>query len=401
MRVLVLTQHFAPEVTAGRFRVEAFAEALLARGHAVDVICPVPSHPHGIVPPEYRGPAVRRRRRGRLSVSYVPVLTSPAKSTATRLAYYASYAAAATVMGAVARRPDVVLASSPPLSVGAAGAALAARHRRAWVFDVRDLWPESAVTLGELSPGPALRGAEWLERRLYRGAKLILTPNRAFATHIASRLDDPGKVHEVPNGTTTEWLDMGESDVDRRELGLPDDRFLWAYAGNLGLAHAVDEAIDAARILGPEFLLVIAGTGPRATALRERARGLPAGTVEFRGLVEPMTAARLLRTADAVLVAERQRKTVSAKLYDCCAIGRPVVTVAEGELARVVSDGALGLVVPPGDPAALADAVRGLRDDPNAARPLTQAARAFAEESLREVQAERAAELLESVTGPR
>src|SRR5687768_15728959 len=121
MRVLLIAQHYPPEVTAGAFRIRSFAEGLLRRGHSVTVICPVPNHPRGVIAPGYRRRAWLRREVGGVDVLYVWVHTRPEKTTASRLAYYASFAAAAGAAGAAVRRPDIVLASSPPLSVGAAG----------------------------------------------------------------------------------------------------------------------------------------------------------------------------------------------------------------------------------------------------------------------------------------
>src|SRR5262245_35214749 len=113
MRVLLLTQHFAPEVTAGRFRVEAFVDAFVRNGHDVDVICPVPNHPSGVVDPDFRGRLRVRKRVGDAQVTYLWVATSPHKTPRTRLAYYGSYAGLATSAGIMRSRPDLVVASSP------------------------------------------------------------------------------------------------------------------------------------------------------------------------------------------------------------------------------------------------------------------------------------------------
>src|SRR3954451_10945190 len=126
MRVLILTQHFAPEVTAGRFRVEAFADGLVGRHHEVHVVCPVPNHPRGVIEEGYRGRLVLRRRVGGSHVTYLRVVTARQKTFWTRIGYYGSHAALASVAGSLARRPDAILASSPPLPVAAAGALLAA-----------------------------------------------------------------------------------------------------------------------------------------------------------------------------------------------------------------------------------------------------------------------------------
>jgi colanic acid biosynthesis glycosyl transferase WcaI len=399
MRVLLLTQHFAPEVTAGRFRVEAFAQALRERGHEVHVICPVPNHPRGVIEQGYTGRLVLRRAVGGVRVTYARVAVVRRKTVFRRLAYYASYAAVATVLGALDRRPDVVLASSPPLSVPAVGALLAARHRVPLVLDIRDVWPDSPVDLGEMRAGRALSAAQRLEQAVYARSAAIVTANDAFGRRIAERSPAGSTVAVVPNGTTTEWLEIGESEVPRASVGLPRERFVWAYAGNVGLAHGLEHTVDAARLLGEDYLLLVIGEGPRRHDLEDRVARSASSLIELRGLMSPLQAATNLRAADAVLVSERQTTVVSAKLYDCCAIGRPIVAACRGELQRVIERAGIGLTVPHGDPAALADAMRRLRSDPALGRDLVEQARTFAREHLRDAQARRCAEVVESAAG--
>jgi glycosyltransferase involved in cell wall biosynthesis len=395
--VLVVTQHFTPEVTAARFRVEAFVDALVGRGHEVVVVCPVPNHPQGVIQEGYRHRPLIRRALNGAEVRYVWVKTSPRKTLWTRLGYYGSFAALASAVGAVGVRPDLVLASSPPLTVGAAGALLGRRHRVPWVLDVRDIWPESAVALGELDNARAIALAERLERSLYRGASAIVTVNQAFRAWIAARAPVQRNVEVIPNGTTREWLDAGDAEVDRASVGLPSDRFVWAYAGNLGLAHGLEHAIETARLLGDGFRLLVIGDGVERTSLEARAAALPPGLVEMRGLMTPAATARHLRAADALLVSERQEHTVPSKLYDYAALRRPVVAACRGELRRVVEDEGIGIAVAHGDAPALADAVRAVRDRPDHDGGLAARQRRFAVEHLRQAQAARLAELLERV----
>jgi glycosyltransferase involved in cell wall biosynthesis len=396
MRVLILTQHFVPEVTAGRFRVEAFADGLVARGHDVHVICPVPNHPRGVVEEGYRGRLVLRRRVRGIQVTYLRVVTAREKTFWSRIGYYASYAALASAAGAAMRRPQVILASSPPLPVAAAGALLAARHRAPLLLDIRDLWPESAVALGELRQGALLTAAERLERLAYSRADCIVTTNDAFRRWIQERAPAGARIQVVPNGTSTDWLRVGASEVSRSSVGLPDRRFVWAYAGNIGLAHGLEFTVDAARLLGEEYMLLVIGDGPRRFALEARTATASPGTVDLRGLMSASNAALHLRAADAVLVSERQEMTVSAKLYDACAVGRPVIAACRGELRRLVEREEIALAVPHGDAEALAGALRRLRSNPDLGARLSHRAREFARLHLRERQAETLTELLES-----
>lgn len=401
MRVLIFTQHYVPEVTAGRFRIEAFAEAVAARGHEVEVLCAVPNHPHGVIEPGYRGHLVVRRQVGGVRARYLWVWTSPTKNLWTRLAYYGSYAALASAAGALVRRPDAVFASSPPLPVGAAAVAVAARHRVPWVLDVRDLWPQAADVLGELRSPRALRLAERLEEGLYESAAAIVTVTEPFRDHIAARTSDPAKIELIPNGTTRVWLDAAEHAVDRASVGFPEDKFVWAYAGNVGLSYGLEAAIEAARLLGDGYQLVIIGEGPMRSRLMQRAATLPAGQVSFRDLMPPEDAARHMRAADALLVPHKKTldKVVTSKLFDCCAVGRPVIVAAEGEMRRLTSEADAALGVPAEDPEALAEAVRRLKEDPELRAQLGEHGRAFAAQYLRERQAGQLASLLESVAG--
>ncbi len=400
MRVLILSQYFTPEVTAASVRVHAFAEALAGRGHEVEVLCEAPSHPSGIVEAGYGGRTFDRRSMDGFAVTYARALTSPSKRARHRVASYGSYAALALAGGGRRGRPAVILASSPPLSVGAAAAMLARRWRVPWVFDVRDLWPEAAVVLGELRGRRAIAAAEHLERALYRSAAAITTTTEPFRDHVTEITGEPSRVLVVPNGTTRLWLEQGRREPDRAAVGSPE-AFVWTYAGNLGPLQDLESAVRAAVELGAGYRLLLVGEGSARARLTELAEELRA-PVEFKGLVQIDEAARILRASDAVLVSlgaePALRKFVPSKLYDCAAVGRPMVVAADGEPARIAAENGMALVVPPGAPAELAAAIKRLRESPELRDSLVPAATAFAAESLREVQAARVADLLEELS---
>jgi colanic acid biosynthesis glycosyl transferase WcaI len=382
MRVLIFTQYFPPEIGATQARLHSFAAGLAERGHDVEVVCEMPNHPQGVVHPGYGGRLVERRTLDGFRVNYVWVRTSKTKTPRSRLVFYGSYAASAAVVGVARKRPDVVFASSPPLPVAVAAAAVAARHRVPWVLDVRDLWPDAAVAMGELSEGRALHAAEWLERRLYTSAAAITTVTEPFVRAIAANVDDPEKITLVPNGTTQFWLDAARLEPDRAALGLPEDRFVWTFAGNVGKAQGLEAAIDAAALLGDNFRLVSLGNGPARAALEERARLASPGCVLFRDQVPPSVAAEYLRASDALLVSlaadEKLRSFVPSKLYDCFAVGRPVIVAAAGEAARLADEASAAVTVAPDSPNALAYAVRRLQADPQLGDELPARARRFA-----------------------
>jgi glycosyltransferase involved in cell wall biosynthesis len=327
------------------------------------------------------------------TVRYVWVYARPRKSTLNRLLLYVSYSLMSSLVGAVGPRPDVIVASSPPLPVGVAAMLLARRFRCPWIFDVRDVWPEVAVVLGEIDNPRMLAVAEALERRLYSEATAVVTTTEPFREHIAAASPPGTRIEVLPNGTTRRWLEWGAANVARADVGLPEDAFVWTYAGNLGLAQGLEHAVEAAALLGEGFQLCLVGDGPRRRSLEEQAAALPDGAVAFKGLVEPELAARYLRASDATLVCldpdPRLGWFVPSKLFDACAIGRPVVLAAQGEAARLASEAEAATVVAPGSPEEIVAAVRDARSGSGDRASASAASREFAAAHLREVQAAR------------
>jgi colanic acid biosynthesis glycosyl transferase WcaI len=280
---------------------------------------------------------------------------------------------------------------------------VAGRHRVPWVLDVRDLWPAAAVAVGELSGHRVVAAMESLERRLYRSATSITTPSESSKDHIAAVCGSPEKVHHLPSGTTEDWLRLGEQEVDRAELAVPAETFAWTYAGNIGLAQDLATAVEAAALLGDGYRLVVVGDGPVRGQVEAFAERVAPGSVTFTGLLPKDRAARLMRASEALLVSLADTPgiayAVPSKLYDCCAVGRPVIVAAAGEAARIAERESVAITVPPGDPEALADAVRRLRGEPALRDRLAASGRAFAVDNLRERQAERLESILASAAG--
>lgn len=401
MRVLIFTQYFTPEIGATQTRLHTFAAGLAERGHDVEVVCEVPNHPQGVVRPGYGGRLVDCRRLDGFGVTYVWVRTRPTKSTRTRLAFYGSYMAMAAAVGSLKGRPDVILASSPPLPVAVAAAAVAARHRVPWVMDVRDLWPEVAVAVGELSNPGMLVAAERLERWLYRSAAAITTVTDSFRDSIAAVTADPEKIHVLPNGTTLLYVEAADLEPDRATLALPADKFIWTYAGNVGVAQGLETAIDAAGMLDDGFQFLILGDGPRRAALEAHAKKLPQGSVVFRDQAPQREAVRYLRASDALLVPLAADpvldKFIPSKLYDFCAVGRPVIVLSSGEARELAARAGAAMSCHPGDADGLAHAIRQLRDDFGLRNRLAVAGVRFGRLNLRDKSMHMLAKLLEEI----
>lgn len=401
LKILLVSQYFPPEIGATQSRMQAFAEYLSARGHDVTVIAEFPNHPLGNIPDRYRRRVVEDDRSNPYRVLRVWVRATPEKTQMTRLSFYTSFMAMATLVAPFTGRPDVVLATTPPLFTGLAGWAIARTMRVPLVLDVRDLWPAAATSLNQISPGFVTSAAELIERRLYRAAAAVAAVTQPFCEHIDGIRQRPPATTLIPNGTLEQFF-LENGNVDR--LGVEDGRFLVTFAGTHGIAQALPSALDAAELAKDYADFAFVGEGPVKPLIAEQAQTRKLGNVHFHAQVPLEGIAPILRGSDALLVTLSAHPTfekfMPSKLTDFMAIGRPVLLAAAGESARFVDSAGAGLVVPPENPSALADAVRWLREHPDEAGEMGRRGRAFARKHLRSDQAARLEDLLYAITAP-
>ena len=395
MRILVVSQYFAPEPGATQNRLGAFADGLAALGHDVTVVCEQPNHPAGVFHRGYGRRPLMTARTGKVTVHRLWVATSPVKSTARRLAFYGTFAAGAGALTAVLPRHDVALITSPPLP-GALTAAGAMRARRTpYVLDVRDLWPSAAQALGELSNRRVLMAFERAERWAYRGAAAVTTTTRPFCRHIDRVAERPVSVL-LENGAL-------DSLVNRTPAPAPaPEPFVVGYTGNFGIAQGLGVVLDAAEALrdspGPPVRFRLVGDGPVREWLLDERRRRHLDTVEIKAAVPASDVPAVLADCHALLVPLRDNAVlddfVPSKLYDAMAAGRPALVAARGEAAMITQDTGCGLTVPPEDGAALATAIRSLQADPERTAAMARNGRAAGVERGRSRQIERLQETL-------
>jgi len=408
MRILYLSQYFPPEVGATQTRAFEMACNLVRLGHKVTMLSEIPNHPTGIIPPEYRGKLYERSELEGIDVLRLWVKTGPVKTTATRMAFYLSYMVSAFLAGIfLARgRYDAVYATSPPLFVACAGWALSRARRIPFVFEVRDLWPAVAVSLGELTNPRIIRLAESIERFLYRKAAAIVAVTRGFCRHIEG-LGVPGdRIAWIANGTLPDLFDPARGDSGlKQQLGL-EGRFVVTFAGLHGLAQGLPSILEAAALLQTQdrirFLFI--GEGPvkdELVGIRNQ-RGLT--NVVFLPGVACDDVVAYLNASDALLVPLKDdaifETFIPSKLFDYMACARPIILSVPGEAREILEEAGAGIYVPPEDPHRLAQAILDLSQDPDLDR-FGQAGRTFVVQRFsRQVQAEQLAEFLYQVLAP-
>ena len=407
MRILYLSQYFPPEVGATQTRAYEMAQGLLRAGHHVTMLAEVPNHPEGVIRPDYRGKFWARESFDGIDVIRVWVKTAPVKTFKTRMLFYLSYMLNALLAGLLLARGryDAIYATSPPLFVGAAALALSYLRRTPLVFEVRDLWPESAVALGELRNPRFIRWATRLEEACYRRARRIVVVTEGMRARLLERGIPAVKLALIPNGANTELFQPQPAAGQqlRADLGL-EGVFLIVYAGIHGIAQGLETALYAADRLraNPRIHFLFIGEGPcKADLLALKAQlDLPNVTLLEAQPREAIPA--YLSAADVALVPLRRvelfKSALPSKMFDAWACACPVVMSIDGEARTVLERAQGGRFFPPEDVAALVNAIEDLAADPTACRRMGENGRQFvAAHYSRQAQARALVTLLEDL----
>ena len=404
MDVLYFHQYFATRRRSTATRSYELARRLVERGHRVTIVSRDTRMLEAGRDERPAGRVVAREQVDGIDVLFLNVPYANRYPTPVRLASFTAFTLAASVAGALERKPDVVFASSTPLTIGIAGLLTARAKRVPFVFEIRDLWPAVPVALGALRGRAAIGSAEWLERRLYDGAKRIVVLSEGSREELERRGIPEEKLVFIPNASD---LDVFRPDVVdetfRARHGL-EGRFVALYAGAMGRANGLDQLVDAAATLlrlGDEQVAIVAlGDGGERMQLEERAAGLRLGNLRFLPPVPKEELAGIVGAADVTLTIFAPHPILETnspnKFFDSLAAGKPVVVNLDGWLRRVVEENDAGVWVPGGNAEALAGALSVLAANPDRVARMGRNARALAEREFgRDEMADRLAQTLE------
>ena len=385
MRIVVLAPHFAPDVAPTGLVATRLVEELARRDHFIEVFTSLPWYRDHRIESGYQGRTVRVEDTpwGRVT-RMDPFPTSDKLNLVRRAVGYASFSTLAGIMASRGERADVVMAMSPPLTLGFSGWLAARRRRAPMVFNVQDVFPDVAVELGYLTNRRVIGAARRLERWVYRRAAAVTVLSDDLRENVAAKVSAPERVHVIPNFVDTEAIVPGDRmNAYRQEFGL-GDRFVVMYAGNVGLSQALPTVLDAAAALAEEedIAFVINGQGAQRQELEKRARGM--SNVTFVDMQPVERLPEVLAAADVHVVPLRRglaRASVPSKTYSILAAGRPILASVDAgsEIASLVDRTGAGVSVPPEDAEALTKAILRLRDDRAATEQMGVSGRAFVE----------------------
>ncbi len=374
MRVLILSQYYYPEPVP---KAGELADALVARGHTVNVITGFPNYPEGKLYANYRLHLFQRE-----TVNGVPIVRTfeypyHGKSVPGRMLNYLSFMLSAPLGALFSRRADVIYVWHPPLTIGVAAWFIARIRRIPFVYDVQDIWPDSVVTSGLMKEGTAVTILRRLERFVYRQADHLLVVTEGARQNLIKKGVAPEKLTVIPH-----WIDerlfannVTDSAREVRTKYEWDGCFVVMFAGNIGIVQGLDAVLEAFHLLRDETTIrfVMVGDGTDKARIQQLVREMDLTTqVQF---IDSQPATRIpvfLEAADVLLVhlkrSELSRYVIPTKTLAYLAAGKPILMAMEGAAADLVQQAQAGILVTPGDSVAISEGIRKLHRLPSIER---------------------------------
>ncbi len=391
MNLLYISQYFPPEMGAPSARASELARHWADAGHQVSVLTGFPNHPTGVVPAEWRSRLRRltyHEKVGQVDVYRTWLWPLPNRKAHERMRNYASFCISAALRGMTIPRPDIIIASSPQLLVGLSGWWLAFTRQIPFVFEVRDLWPESLAAVGVGGENSLLHHTlARIAGFLYRRADRIVVVTPAFKDYLIHRWRVPAeKIEVVENGVETDLFvptDPASAAARKKEL-CAESQFLVCYIGTMGMAHALEILLDAADTLrskAPNVLFLLIGEGSEKERIKCLAQSRGLTNVRFLDQQPREKIPSFISASDLCLVLLKKtdvfKTVIPTKMLEYMSCARPVILGVEGQAQQILEDAGAGLAIEPENADALATAITQLDHNPELAKTLGEQGRAY------------------------
>ena len=388
MNITIISPHFAPDTAPTGEVIAQIVNELQRLGHRIHVVTALPWYRNHSVEPGWTGRLLSREKTmwGKITRIH-PFASKNRTNLLARSIAYGAFSCLAALAATFSRRSQIILAMSPPLTLGLAGWIAAKRHKAPLILNIQDIHPDAAIETGTISDPRVIQLLKRLERLSYEKADAVTVLSEDLRKKLISRIDGESKLRVIPNFVDTERIYPGDRNNSyRHELGVTDETIVM-YAGNVGFSQPLELVLEAARHLADrdDIIFVINGNGSRRAHFEQEAEELP--NVTFMDYQPRQRLNEVLAAGDIHLVPLKKGLSsisVPSKLYSILAAGRPVLASVDPgtEIDLVVSRSGAGRSVPAGDSQGFLTALVALVDDPHGRASAGLEARRFAEEWL-------------------
>lgn len=372
MRILILTQYFPPETGAPQNRLFETAIRLKQAGDDIEILTAMPNYPKMKIFEEYRGKWFMKEEMHGMRVYRSFIYSGKSRAILARLLNYFSFVFSSMIMGMkIKGKYDYVICESPPLFLGISAVWIARLKKAKLVFNVSDLWPESAEKLGIITNKFMLNSAEKLELWLYKKAHIVSGQTQGIIASISVRTNHK-RLYWLPNGVDPKFFNPDElNKYWRKEQGFEEGDFLLLYAGIIGHAQGLEVIVKAAKQLESyskiKFLLV--GDGPEKQKLEKMAAENDCKQVFFFPNQEKKNMPAIVSSCDATIVPLKKIPlflgAIPSKIFENLAMRVPVILGVEGEAKTLfIEEGKAGLAFEPENHLELAEKILEFYSDP-------------------------------------
>ena len=371
MHILFLTDNFPPEVNAPASRTFEHCRIWAEAGHQVTVITCAPNFPAGKVFDGYKNKLWQTEDMDGIKVIRVWSYITANEGFIKRILDYVSFMPPAILAALFVRKPDLVIGTSPQFFTACAAYTVGLLKNIPFVFELRDIWPESIKAVGAMKDSFIIRLLEKIELFLYRKAKLIVSVTHSFKDILIKRGIDGNKIQVITNGVdASRFFQMEKDQALVERFGL-QDHLVAGYVGTHGLAHHLETILETAAIAqtnGDKIKFILLGNGARKAELVKLAEAMQLKNVIFIDSVPKAEVPSYWSLLDVSIIHLKKMElftsVIPSKLFECMAMGIPVLHGVAGESAKIVKDNDAGLVFEPEDAQTLYDYLLKLKNDP-------------------------------------
>ena len=373
MHILFLSDNFPPEVNAPASRTFEHCREWVNEGKQVTVITCNPNFPKGEVFPGYRNRLFQKEKISGIKVIRVWTYITENKGFAKRTLDYLSFMISSFIASFLVRKVDLIIGTSPQFFTAVSAWGSSTFKRVPFVFELRDLWPESIKAVGAVKDSNLIRLFEALEMFLYRRAIRIISVTRSFKNNLVQRGIDGGKIDVVTNGVDLKRFSHRVKNEDLvNQLGLKEC-FVAGYIGTHGMAHSLETLLYAMVKLmdhscGKKIRLVLLGDGAQKEFLKEEAKKLKLTNVIFIDTVSKEKVSDYWSILDTSIIhlkkTELFKTVIPSKLFECMGMGLPVLHGVEGESANIVAETNCGVLFEPENVDQLIEQLLYLQSEP-------------------------------------
>jgi len=366
LRILFLTDNFPPEVNAPATRTFEHCQEWIKKGHQITVITCAPNFPHGKLYNGYKNKLYQCELISEIKVIRVWSYMSSNSGFAKRVIDYLSFAFMSFFIG-IFQKHDIIIATSPQFFTTWSGWAISKIRRKPWIFELRDLWPESIKTVGVMKQGYIINLLEKIELGLYKSCNRVVAVTDAFKNNLIARGIENNKIEVVTNGSNMELFYPRKVDISLlKSLGL-EGKFVVGYIGTHGMAHNLDFIIKAIeKISDSDVHFLFIGDGAMKSKIVNTSKELQLKNISFLDSVSKDEVPRYLSIIDISLAPLKKddnfKTVIPSKIFESSAMQKPILLGVQGQAQEILEKYGAGVCFEPDNEKDFIEKLSALKD---------------------------------------